>query len=164
MSILINSLLIFSVIFLTACGSPQTVRKDPEKEIPTQPPGTPIESRTSGNNATPTAGVSVLKLLEVARSQAESGQGDLAAATLERAIKIEPDNPWLWHRLAVLRMQQKNWSQSIELANRSIALAKGNHRLIGGNWLVISLALEGAENYEASAKAKMNSDVYLGKE
>jgi len=111
----------------------------------------------------PTVGASAMQLLELARQQAESGQGELAAATLERAIKIEPENPWLWHRLAVLRMQQKKWPLAIELANRSIALAKGNKRLIGGNWLVISLALEGAGNYEAAKRAKKNSDVYLGK-
>lgn len=105
-----------------------------------------------------------MNLLELARQQAEAGDGELAAATLERAINIEPDNPWLWHRLAVLRMQQRQWSQAVELANRSIALANGNQRLIGGNWLVISLALEGAGNLEAAAKAKKNSDVFLGKE
>lgn len=118
--------------------------------------------------APPTSSASVsaaaINLLELARQQAAAGDGELAAATLERAINIEPDNPWLWHRLAVLRMQQKQWSQAVELANRSIALADGNPRLIGGNWLVISLALEGAGNLEAAAKAKKNSDIYLGKE
>jgi len=156
-------ILIICLIVSTACTT-TPVGTFPEdngsgnKKIP------PVDTQKPVQSSIPTVGESALKLLEKARRQAESGQGELAAATLERAIKIEPENPWLWHRLAVLRMQQKKWSQAVELANRSIALANGNQRLIGGNWLVISLALEGAGSYEAAAKAKKKSDVYLGEE
>ena len=112
----------------------------------------------------PAVGAPAMELLVLARDQAAQGHGELASSTLERAISIEPENPCLWHRLAVLRMQLKHWSQAVELANRSIALANNNKRLIGGNWLVISLALEGAGDLEAARKAKKNSDTYLGKE
>ncbi len=159
-NILIKSLFICCLMVIASCSTTQSV-STPDQEPASESVKPPVGTET--HDPTPTAGVSALKLLETARQQAAAGQGDLAAATLERAIKIEPDNPWLWHRLAVLRMQQKKWSQAVELANRSIALAKGNQRLIGGNWLVISLALEGAGNNEAAARAKSNSDVYLGK-
>jgi len=149
------------LIALTACTTSSVdTSADHDAKPETAKPS--VESKKPAQ--APTAGVSALELLETARQQAEAGQGELAASTLERAIKIEPANPWLWHRLAVLRMQQKKWAQAIELANRSIALANGNQRLLGGNWLVISLALEGAGDHEAAAKAKKNSDVYLGKE
>ncbi len=150
------------LIGLSACSTTSSVNTQADRETKNGTAKPPVESKKP--DQAPTAGASALELLEIARQQAEAGQGDLAAATLERAIKIEPANPWLWHRLAVLRMQQKNWGQAIELANRSIALANGNQRLIGGNWLVISLALEGAGSHEEAAVAKKNSDVYLGKE
>ena len=159
---MLDKVIIFaSLLVLSACSTTSSVSGGGQGQEAEQPVNT---SEQESTNPTPTVGASALELLEVARQQAEAGQGDLAASTLERALKIEPDNPWLWHRLAVLRMQQKNWAQAIELANRSIALAKGNNRLIGGNWLVISLSLEGAGSHEASAKAKKNSDVYLGKD
>lgn len=156
--------IIFSgcLVALASCGTTQPISSQADQGAVSESERPSAENKRPDQTAT--AGRSALKLLETARLQAEAGQGELAAATLERAIKIEPDNPWLWHRLAVLRMQQRKWAQAIELANRSIALANGNQRLIGGNWLVISLALEGAGNKEAAIKAKKNSDVYLGKE
>ncbi len=147
------------LITLAACNTISSVNTPSDHETKHAVIKSPVKNKKIVQ--TPTAGASALKLLEVARKQAEDGQGDLAAATLERAIKIEPGNPWLWHRLAVLRMQQEKWAQAIELANRSIALANGNQRLLGGNWLVISLALEGAGSREAAATAKKNSEKYL---
>ncbi len=147
----------------TTSHTQNTPVQESDETYPKSSTAPSVGSQATGQNTTPTASGSAIELLEIARQQAEAGQGDKAAATLERAIHIEPDNPWLWHRLAVLRMQQKKWPQAVELANRSIALANGNRRLIGGNWLVISLSLEGAGQYEAAAKAKRNSDEYLEK-
>ncbi len=168
------------LLLLTACAANVDQSTQPE-------PSVIEEQSTSETDATPTTdhdvktdtsdqanktspkkaaavGAPAMKLLRQARDQAAQGYGELASSTLERAISIEPDNPWLWHRLAVLRMQLKHWAQSVELANRSIALADGNQRLIGGNWLVISLALEGAGDMEGAKRAKKHSDTYLGKE
>ncbi|MFO1435970.1 MAG: tetratricopeptide repeat protein [Gammaproteobacteria bacterium] len=79
----------------------------------------------------------VVALLDTAAAQANSGDADQAAATLERALRIEPKNPLLWHRLAVLRMQQGRYDQALELATRSNALANGDARLLQGNQQVI---------------------------
>ncbi|MGH8590248.1 MAG: tetratricopeptide repeat protein, partial [Gammaproteobacteria bacterium] len=67
-------------------------------------------------------------LLTRARTLANAGKSEEAAATLERAIRIEPRNPWLWHRLAVLRLQEGQHSVAIELAKKSNVLARGNRR------------------------------------
>lgn len=158
---------LIALVSLAACTKTNTtVAPTSDQNPPADTSGSAapsVESQVPNQNAAPTAGESALELLEIARQQAEAGEGDKAAATLERAIQIEPDNAWLWHRLAVLRMQQKKWLQAVELANRSIALANGNKRLMGGNWLVISLAHEGAGEHELAAEAKINSDVYLEK-
>jgi hypothetical protein len=45
-------------------------------------------------------------LLDTAEQRASAGHLDSAAATLERALRLEPQNPLLWHRLARLRLQQ----------------------------------------------------------
>ncbi|MCC6714005.1 MAG: tetratricopeptide repeat protein [Gammaproteobacteria bacterium] len=79
----------------------------------------------------------VVALLDEAEVYASQGDGDQAAATIERALRIEPKNPWLWHRLAVIRMQQGRYSEAIELAARSSSLAGGDARLLQGNQQVI---------------------------
>lgn len=141
----------------------ETASESDQKELQTNPQTSqPDPAGTKKPKAA--VGAPAMELLVLARDQAAQGYGELASSTLERAISIEPENPWLWHRLAVLRMQLKHWSQAVELANRSIALAEGNQRLIGGNWLVISLALEGAGDLEGARRAKKHSDTYLGKE
>jgi len=101
------------------------------------------ESEGAGISVAPAASVvspAVAALLRLARSQAEAGHGEHAAATLERALRIEPRNPWLWHRLAVLRLQQGYWDRSAELAKKSSVLARDHRRLLTGNLEVIQAA------------------------
>ncbi|MCG3200433.1 MAG: hypothetical protein NFCOHLIN_00286 [Gammaproteobacteria bacterium] len=93
-------------------------------------PATPDSDSTMNSPA-------VVALLDEAEAYARQGDGDQAAATIERALRIEPKNPWLWHRLAVIRMQQGRYSEAIELATRSSSLANGDARLLQGNQQVI---------------------------
>ena len=101
------------------------------------------ESEGPGISAAPAASAVspvVAALLRLARSQADAGHGEQAAATLERALRIEPRNPWLWHRLAVLRLQQGYWDRAAELAKKSSVLARDHRRLLTGNLEVIQAA------------------------
>ncbi|OOO02034.1 MAG: hypothetical protein USCGTAYLOR_01745 [Chromatiales bacterium USCg_Taylor] len=101
------------------------------------------ESEGAGISAAPAASMvspAVAALLRLARSQADAGHGEQAAATLERALRIEPRNPWLWHRLAVLRLQQGYWDRAAELAKKSSVLARDHRRLLTGNLEVIQAA------------------------
>ncbi|MGH8554319.1 MAG: tetratricopeptide repeat protein [Gammaproteobacteria bacterium] len=101
------------------------------------------ESEGAGISVEPAASTvsrAVAALLRLARSQADAGHGEQAAATLERALRIEPRNPWLWHRLAVLRLQQGYWDRAAELAKKSNLLARNHRRLLMGNLEVIQAA------------------------
>ncbi|MGH8478773.1 MAG: tetratricopeptide repeat protein [Gammaproteobacteria bacterium] len=99
-------------------------------------------------------------LLTRAQSLAHAGKSEEAAATLERAIRIEPRNPWLWHRLAVLRLQEGQHSLAIELAKKSNVLARGNRRLLVGNWLVVGKARAGLSDAEGAARARARAREY----
>ncbi|MGH8507156.1 MAG: tetratricopeptide repeat protein [Gammaproteobacteria bacterium] len=101
------------------------------------------ESEGAGISVAPAVSAvspAVAALLRLARARAEAGHGEQAAATLERALRIEPRNPWLWHRLAVLRLQQGYWDRSVELAKKSNLLARNHRRLLTGNLEVIQAA------------------------
>ncbi len=102
----------------------------------------------------------VVALLDRAKSLASQGEGEQAAATLERALRIEPRNPWLWHRLAVLRLQQGEWQQAIELATKSNTLSNDHPPLLMGNWKVIGLALEHLDDKEGASRAMAKSEEY----
>ena len=52
-----------------------------------------------------------------------------AAATLERALRIEPRNARLWHELAQVRLRQRDYAQAESLAARSNTLAGSDAEL-----------------------------------
>ncbi len=84
----------------------------------------------------------VIALLNRANEQSRAGDLDQAGASLERALRIDPDNPWLWHRLALVRLFQKQNEQAVSMAGKSNALAPGNRRLQADNWRLIAQARE----------------------
>jgi predicted Zn-dependent protease len=100
-------------------------------------------------------------LLERAQALAHAGQSEQAAATLERAIRIEPHNPWLWHRLAVLRFQEGQYPRAIELAKKSSVLARGDDRLLAGNWRLVGQARAGLGDDDGARKARARAGDYL---
>lgn len=59
------------------------------------------------------------------RADDQRAAGDLNAASssLERALRIEPNNPVLWNRLARVRLEQKQYEQATQMAKRSNSFA-----------------------------------------
>lgn len=103
-----------------------------EAEAPLQP------ERVSDNPA-------VLALLDETDYRLGEGDAEAAAGSVERALRLEPKNPWLWHRLAVLRMQQGHWRQAAALAEKSNSLSIGHPELRKANAGLIERAGKQAE-------------------
>lgn len=82
----------------------------------------------------------VIALMSDAENQSRQGNLDQAASTIERALRIQPRNPELWHRLAELRFQQDQPKPAIDLAMKSNSLSGGNSRLKKRNWGLIAKA------------------------
>jgi Tfp pilus assembly protein PilF len=78
--------------------------------------------------------------MESARKDASSGKLGSAAASLERALRIEPRNPRLWHELAQIRFRQADYSQAESLAARSNTYAGSDSDLRAANQKVIAEA------------------------
>ena len=89
------------------------------------------ESPVSGNPA-------VIALADTARSEITRYRYPEAAASLERALRIEPRNARLWHELARVRLAQEDYSQAENLAKRSNSYAADDNALRRANWKVIS--------------------------
>jgi len=173
------ALLLTSVFLLTACAritppSPSSTapRAKPAKSEPTREPAAPpvpeeppVEQPPPIEQPAPaverpseSAVISpppVLALLEEAEASRNSGELDGAAAVLERGIRIQPNNPVLWQRLAQVRLQQGQPQLAEELAKKSNVFAAGNASLLRENWALIAEArrrkgdVEGARDAEA---------------
>ena len=110
----------------------------PQTAIP-QPSGEAIviepvpKSDMSNNKA-------IIALLDRAQIDNRAGNRDAAGSSLERALRIEPRNAWLWLELAQLRLAQGQYAQAITLARKSISFSGHEHRLQALNWQVIGNA------------------------
>ncbi|VVP73006.1 hypothetical protein PS914_01424 [Pseudomonas fluorescens] len=94
-------------------------------------------------------------LIETASRQYENGELDQAAATLERALHIQPNNPATLHYLGVLRLQQGQYQQAETLAARSNIGVGPNVELRNRNFQLIQAAQK-AQASNAPPNAKEN--------
>lgn len=98
------------------------------------PPATPVIARAEPQRA-------VAVLMRRAEDQRSAGDLDSAAVSLERALRIDPDDAELWHRLAAVRLSQQRHALVLELAAKSNALAAPQDRALrAANWELIARA------------------------
>lgn len=62
-------------------------------------------------------------LLEQGRAQRRAGDLPQASASLERALRIEPDQPALWLELGQLRFEEGNFAQAEQMGRKALSLA-----------------------------------------
>lgn len=103
-------------LLLSACAS------EPQTTIPMMG----ISSEQDTRRATSS-------LLAKADIQEEENNWEQAAALLERALRIEPRNAHLWHRLAKIRLQQGQYQLARNLAQKSNSLARDDIQLQESN-------------------------------
>ena len=158
-------------IFFAGCaGDPQRLPAPVEQRSPGSPaiatpaPGV-ARSTTPAAPTTPEAppqrDATIDALVTKANDQATEGQYQAAAGSLERAIRIAPDDPELWYQLARIRLRQGELVEAEELAGKSRNMAGGQPLLQARNWRLVAVvrrqrgddtgaqqALETAKNLE----------------
>src|SRR5256885_319985 len=77
----------------------------------------------------------------------------IAAASLERALRIEPRNPRLWQELARVRLKQGDYAQAESTAARSNSWAGSDNALRAENWRLIAHAREARGDAEGARVA-----------
>lgn len=100
----------------------------------------------------------IIALLDRARIDTGAGKREAAGASLERALRIEPRNPWLWHELAQVRLAQGQYAQGISLARKSNSFAAQERRLQAMNWRVIGDARVAEGNPSEAEQAFKTAD------
>ena len=105
------------------------------------------------------SGPAVIALLKQASDARAAGQTGQATAALERALRIEPRNYFVWSALATTYLQSKDYEQAESVAKKSNSLARGNVYVGQENWRVIHevrVALGDADN-AAAAQAHVDA-------
>ncbi len=87
----------------------------PAQPVPPSPP--PRENHLSA---------ATHSLVTQARAQMSHGDLDGASATLDRALRIEPNNPLLWIELGRLRIAEGDGHQAEGCGRKALALASGD--------------------------------------
>lgn len=87
----------------------------------------------------------VVALVDEAKRQAKQGRAAGAVNALERALRLEPKNPYLWHLLAALRIEQGLWQQALSLAEKSNSLAGRLPKLQAANARLRARARQGGQ-------------------
>jgi tetratricopeptide (TPR) repeat protein len=76
-----------------------------------------------------------------AHAQAGAGEYIAAGATLERALRIEPDNPLLWVELGRVQLGEGNGAQAASMGRKALALATGDPAAQASAWRLIADSL-----------------------
>jgi predicted Zn-dependent protease len=92
--------------------------------------------------------------MESARADAVAGKLSTAAASIERALRIEPRNPRLWQELARVRLQQGQLVQAENVAKRSSSFAGSDNALRAENWRLIAQAREALGDTDGAREAR----------
>lgn len=125
---------------------PPVVAEPPEA----MPPRTPEEASSPA----------VMSLLGSADTLARAGHMDRAAASLERALNVEPRNPFIYQRLASVRLAQGQTGQAEALAHKSSSVAVGNPFVRASNWTLIAEARRVAGDTSGAREATARANEY----
>lgn len=102
------------------------------------------------------AAAPVISLVKAARASLKKGRTDEAGASLERALRIEPRNAWVYQALSQLHIVTQQAEQAESEARKSNSLGKRNPYLEVENWRLIAEArkLRGDVAGTADAQAR----------
>lgn len=144
------------IILVSACSTA------PKQQDTPAPPVVDVIDRSVGGSGDEVAAppqrttnpIVVAGLQRDAQALNQAGESAKAAAILERAIRIQPRNPQLWHDLAQVRFTQERYQQAESLALRSNRYAARQPELQRANWRLIATSREKLGNTKGAAAAR----------
>ncbi len=151
--------LMLAALTLGACALPPPYQP-PSAPVPAPPSEPAIETQPATPPATveevqplpepvvrePTLGAASRALVSQAQAQLDGGNYAVAASSIERALRIEPDNPLLWIELGKLRQAEGNYVQAENMGRKAVSMAINTPRTQSSAWRLI------AESYQARGR------------
>lgn len=144
---------------LTACAVPSPYQRSappgtppeapaPAETQPGQPPSTVEEppQQLPPVVREPTLGAASRALVGQAQTQMATKNYAVAASSIERALRIEPDNPLLWIELGKVRLVEGNYVQAENMARKAVSMSVNAPRAQSSAWRLV------ADSYRARGK------------
>ena len=143
---------------LAACAAPSPYEKPapPEQQTgtppaetrPGEPPSTVEEPQPLPAPVVrePTLGAASRALVGQAQTQVATKNYAVAASSIERALRIEPDNPLLWIELGKVRLVEGNYVQAENMGRKAVSMSVNAPRAQSSAWKLI------ADSYRARGK------------
>jgi len=141
---------------------PPTQQEPPVQTHPAPPPEPPVVSREPLPPVVrePTLSPASRALVSQAQLQLQSKNYPVAAASIERALRIEPDNPLLWIELGKIRQAEGNYEQAENMGRKAASMAVNAPRTQSTAWMLVAESLrargKNAEAREAELRAGSN--------
>jgi tetratricopeptide (TPR) repeat protein len=118
---------------------------------PPAPPSVPEQPRPPPKQFH--LGPATASLVAQAHKQEAAAAYEPAAATLERALRIEPENPLLWIELGQVRLSENNAVQANGMGRKALALATGDAQAQSAAWHLIADTLRAQDRNPEAAEA-----------
>lgn len=105
----------------------------------------------------------VKQLVAQAKAAESAGNLDQASGLIERALRIQPQDPQLLQQMAEIKLQEADYQQALNFATRSYESGSRVGEICSRNWRTISVAkdnlqdMSGSVNAAARAKQCMNT-------
>lgn len=104
------------------------------------------------------AGSALASLLEESDLKVKAGRLNIASSLLERALRIEPKNALVWHKLAGVRFKQKRWKLAESLAQKSNLFSANDFTLKMYNWHLIASTRNKRGDSSGARKATLKAE------
>lgn len=167
----------FLLLGLAACATVQPYTPPPVT-LPESPPETPAIEIQPASPAVPVEPAQPLPpvttrsyslnaasrtLVNQAEAQRKTRDFVQAAATLERALRIEPNNPLLWLAYGELRMDEGNHAQAENMGRKAVASASGDPRTQANAWRLIADSLKARNKNSEAQQAYARANALMGR-
>lgn len=121
----------------------------------------PTPSSSSPASREPEMGAAARALVNQAQEQVRARNFDGAAATIERALRIERDNPLLWLEMGKVRLAQGNFTQAEAMGQRALSNAGPYPRTQAAAWRLIADSYRGMGRAMDAREADIRADSLL---
>lgn len=162
------SWILVAALALSACAVPEPYRAPPQP-TPVPPPQeqTPVETQPAPQPEPPVEQPQPMPapvvrepalspasraLVGQAQAQMASKNYAVAASSIERALRIEPDNALLWIELGKVRQAEGNYVQAENMGRKAVSMSVNAPRANAAAWSLIAESLRArGKNVEAQA-------------
>ncbi len=136
----------------TASSSPPPAVAPPLGSVP-ESPAPPQDQAPPGAQKRFHLGTAATALVTEAHEQLRARDYGLAEETIERALRIEPDNPVLWVELAQVWMSEGDAAEADSTSRRALALAWGDRQVQASAWRLIAESLRARGRHQEAVDA-----------